>query len=155
MPIGDIEKNNTLPAHWVIGTVVIPEPAKLKTLCAYTSANHATPREVGVYTGGYLVPNSKKFVVVAARVVTAAAAGNYMYIGTATSDINFANTAPSGTDIITAFGNFHITTIAQELVEKGHSVVVPAGRYLHVSNVSGEAFWTIYGYEIDATAIDV
>lgn len=157
MAIDDVAKNNALSERFDIGGAVISDLAKLKTLVAYTSADSATPREVGDYSGGYQVPAGRKFVVVAVRAVHIGGTGVYTHIGTGTSDVGFASaSAPTGTELTSpSYGALHITTTAQEHVQKDVVMVVPETLYLHVFCSSSEVYWTIYGFEVDATATTI
>lgn len=156
--INDLSLNHDLPLRALIGDTLITNFTKLKTLYAITNGTlnpWATPREVGS-SSPYVVPASKKFVVVAVQTQAfSATVGASLGLETATSDVGFgSSSAPTGLDVNNSTSTpsqVGLIVTASELRRQSVLMIVPAGYYLAARAASRVSFH-IYGYEIDANA---
>lgn len=154
--INDLVLNNTFGPRFVLENQLFVNLAALKILQSRTSNTGplGTPREIGS-TSGYQVPVGKKYIVLGVKVVAkgATVASDYMGLQAAGQDVGLNTlTSPTGKDSDDNSRTIGYFTAVSEEVRRSTFMVIPAGRYLLTVTGNAIAYWTIYGFEVDANA---
>lgn len=131
-------------------------------LVAYagSSNNYATPRKLGVTSGGYVVPSGKIFLLNSVKFRTNFGGANtFVNVGSASTDVGFnSSSGPSNPDSTSAPQAYPIYVAtasgAISTVVAVHQVVT-AGRYLYCYTSGVDITYVLFGYEIDDAVTDL